>query len=61
METQFFILGHMILYVMCMLLVSILLKGEMYGEDFYVTLPFRALGYFIPLQIIYWILHWIFV
>ena len=55
METQFFILGHMILYVMCMSLVVRLLGTD--EEDVFV-IPFAALMYFIPLEIIYWILHW---
>ena len=58
METQFFILGHMILYVMCMILFSRLLEDDFDKDDMLLVLPLITLMYFIPLEIIYWVLHW---
>jgi len=55
METQFFILSHMILFGICMTSLSAMAADEGYSAY---ELPFMALIYFIPLEIIYWVLHW---
>ena len=58
METQFFILGHVILFGICMTSLSAMAADD--GHHAF-ELPFLALLYFIPLEIIYWVLHWLLV
>ena len=62
MEMQFFILGHVILFAIC---INIFLSGYL-DKDHEIDPTGRALwlnlGFcFILLEIIYWILHWVFV
>ena len=62
MEMQFFILGHVILLAIC---INISLSGYS-DKDHEIDPTGRALWlnlgvYFILLEIIYWILHWVFV
>lgn len=58
MEMQLFILGHMILYGICVVAVVSPLVAEGCSP---VEPPGYALLYFIPLEIIYWVLHWLLV
>ncbi len=57
MEMQLFILGHVILIAICLNII-LNLDGR---EASFSELVFVFFLYFIPLEIIYWVLHWIFV
>ena len=58
METQFFILGHVILYGICMIIA-----GRVFGinDDYGSLWPTLMCGlvFFIPLEAVYWFLHWL--
>ena len=51
------ILGHLILFAICMLIPAALAKE---GAEFYELIA-AVFILFVPLEIIYWICHWIFV
>ena len=59
MEMQLFILGHVLLLGICAATMVICAKDakEVPAFDFCLYILFL----FVPLEIIYWILHWIFV
>ena len=54
------ILGHLFLYVFCLIGVANITRASTSGssDEFF---PLTALIIFVPLEIIYWICHWIFV
>jgi len=58
MEMQFFILGHVILLAICVSAGASLGGDSLDAFDWFL-LSFFVL--FIPLEIIYWVLHWFFV
>ena len=64
MEMQLFLLGHVILLGMCFC-TAIVAITQANQENIEKVSPFTFLLataiYFIPLEIIYWVLHWIFV
>ena len=55
---EFQILGHLILYVLCVIVFVVKYHKE---EDIGPTCVLYALSLFSPLEIIYWVLHWYFV
>ena len=62
MMTQFFILGHLIM--LCIIAAGVMAstgfnheQGRIYGEPFY----FLTFGFFLFVEIIYWVIHYIFV
>ena len=62
MEMQLFILGHIILLAICLGVGATLDTGDDRGDSIFVALG--GLGIFlvfIPLEIVYWVLHWNFV
>ena len=56
MEMQLFILGHIIL--LGILISGVVASGEV---DTVPSVLIAVFAFFVPLEIIYWILHWIFV
>ena len=58
MEMQFFILGHIILYAICMAGCIASVDGRT-GRSYFGA-PVFALLFFIPLEIIYWMLDFVF-
>ena len=58
MEMQFFILGHIILYAICM--AGCVASADRKTGRSYLGAPFIALLFFIPLEIIYWMLDFVF-
>ena len=58
MEMQFFILGHIVLYAICM--AGCIASADRKTGRSYLSAPFFALLFFIPLEIIYWMLHFVF-
>ena len=57
MEMQFFILGHIILFVMCMGVGATMGSGDDSTNAFIGSFV-SIFALFIPLEIIYWGLHW---
>ena len=57
MEMQFFILGHILLYAMCIIGVATAISaGEPKIYRPWTILPFASL-FFVPLEIVYWGVH----
>jgi len=66
MEMQLFILGHVILYPICMIVATtttLVSNPPNPGEDKTIPTGIALTGAFllIPLEIVYWALHFIFV
>jgi len=66
------ILGHLILFAICLLIPSVVFPNPKNPEEFHEPLQYKVMkfGYdsipfalfvFVPLEIIYWICHWYFV
>ena len=64
MEMEFFILGHVILLAICFVAASGFttdVKERITGETGPVLFKFGIVCLFLPLEITYWVLHWILV
>ena len=62
MEMQFFILGHILLYAICCAIAASPFYVEFSTPHYFTDiLVFAGAFFFIPLEIVYWVLHFIFV
>ena len=62
MEMQLFILGHVLLLALCLTcVVGMAHVSEWGGGLTFVTIIFLTLLLFLPLELLYWVLHEMFV